>query len=414
MMNPRVKSVGVVAVFAVVVILGTSTSTHTPISSRWNYNEHLFPIFRDQCGTCHNDGGIAPMSLVTYQDAFPWTQSIREEILGLRMPPWQAEDGFGRFRNGHALSAEQMDMILEWSSGGYPQGPRDQAPEPPIVNEEWALGEPNLVGEMGESFLFESGSSETVRFFVLPSPIIDDQIISAVDFQPGARAVIRSASIFFDTSGAARVLDASDPSPGFAETVTSDFPESPPAAVWVPGQVPVSLDNVGHVVSAGTDIVLRVHYKKTWITEGQEFSDQSRVGFYFSDNESDQIDSLLIESPTSTDGSELIFTHEVSASSTLLSLLPEVDIAASELQVTAVKPDGQRIPMLWLREPDSGWLTRFWLQDPVNAPSGTTLETRVVLEPGATYSPTTSILGKAPSSPVRFSLGYVDGQVNAN
>jgi len=413
MKNLRVKSVGV-AIFAVVMILVSSTSTHTPISSRWNYNEHLFPIFRDQCGTCHNDGGIAPMSLVTYQDAFPWTQSIREEILGLRMPPWQAEDGFGRFRNGHALSAEQMDMILEWSSGGYPQGPRDQAPEPPTVNQEWVLGQPSLIGEMSESFLFDGGLSETVRFFVIPAQISDEQMISAIDFQPGARAVIRSASVFLDNSGTARTLDSGDPSPGFAEAADNDFPASPPVAIWVPGQVPVLMETAGHIIPAGADIVLRIHYKKTWITEGQEFSDQSRVGLYFSSDQSEPIDSLLIESPVESDGTELFFTHRVSENSTFLSLLPEVDIEASELQVTAVTPDGQRIPMLWLREPDSGWLTRFWLKDPISAPDGTTLETRVILEPGATYAPSISILGKAPSSPVRFSLGYVNGQISGN
>ena len=62
------------------------------------------------------------MSLLTYREAYPWTQSIREEILGLRMPPWKAEDGFGSFSNGHVLPAHEMDMLLEWSAGGYPPG----------------------------------------------------------------------------------------------------------------------------------------------------------------------------------------------------------------------------------------------------------------------------------------------------
>ena len=60
---------------------------HTPIASRWNFNEHLYPVFKERCGSCHVEGGVAPMSLVDYRSAFPWTQSIREEILGLRMPP---------------------------------------------------------------------------------------------------------------------------------------------------------------------------------------------------------------------------------------------------------------------------------------------------------------------------------------
>ena len=88
----------VALIIGFVVIIGSVPSGHTPIASRWNYNEHLFPIFRDRCGSCHIDGGVGPMSLVNYQEAYPWTQSIREEILGLRMPPWQAEDGFREFQ----------------------------------------------------------------------------------------------------------------------------------------------------------------------------------------------------------------------------------------------------------------------------------------------------------------------------
>ena len=410
-MRGRSMGMGVLALF---MVLGGSSSTHTPISSRWNYNEHLFPVFRDQCGTCHNEGGIAPMSLVTYRDAFPWTQSIREEILGLRMPPWQAEDGFGRFRNGHALSAEQMDMILEWSSGGYPQGPRDQVPEPPLVLREWALGEPGLIGEMSESYLLDGETSETVRYFVLPVQIVDQGMIRAIDFQPGARAVVRSASVFLDTSGMAKALDAEDSEPGFQESGMNNFPSSPPVVVWVPGQPPVLNESAGHPAPEGADIILRIHYKKTWITEGQEFSDQSRVALYFFDDESERIDSLLIESPVNSESSEIIFSYEVPEHAILLSVLPEVDIGASELQVTAVTPEGNKIPILWLREPDSGWLTRFWLQDPINAPMGTTIETRVVLEPGATYTPSVSILGSQSSSPIRLSLGYTAGGSTAN
>ncbi|HIN10389.1 MAG TPA: hypothetical protein EYM63_02100, partial [Acidobacteria bacterium] len=83
------------AATVVTVLLGSSTSGHTAIASRFTYNEHLFSIFERQCGSCHVEGGVAPMSLLTYNEAYPWTQSIREEVLGLRMPPWKAEDGFG-------------------------------------------------------------------------------------------------------------------------------------------------------------------------------------------------------------------------------------------------------------------------------------------------------------------------------
>jgi len=388
---------------------------HTAISSRWNYNEHLFPIFLDQCGSCHNDGGVAPMSLLTYQDAFPWTQSIREEILGLRMPPWQAEDGFGRFQNGHALSAVQMDMILEWSSGGYPQGPRDQVPPVPEIINEWRLGDPSIALEMPEAFTIAAGTSSTIRYFVLPVETTENQFIRAVDFHPGARSIVRSASVFIDSSGSAQMLDDADPGLGFGENPDYAFPAAPPVAVWVPGQAPIVTDDMGFALPSDATIVLRVQYKKTWITEGQEFSDQSSLGLYFSDRDDvAEISSLLVNSPATVSGREVTFTHEVDADIRLLGLLPEVDIGSSEIQVQAVKPDGTRVPMLWLREPDSGWVTRFWFASPVDLVAGSQLEFTAILEPAAEYTPSASLLGSDLTHPIRVSIDYVLGSRTGN
>ena len=396
-----------------IAIVVAMPSSHTPIASRWNYNEHLFPIFRDRCGGCHNDGGIAPMSLVDYQQAYPWTQSIREEVLGLRMPPWQAEDGFGSFRNGHALTVRELDMILEWSSGGYPQGPLDQAPPVPDFATGWSLGEPTVGLELPEPYVLDAGTNETVRYFVLPVDVEDERWITAVDFQPGERSVVRGAALFVDTTGRARTLDDAAAGLGFAQPEGQVFPTTPPAAVWMPGQEPVVNDGIGHRLPEGADVILRIHYKKTWITEGQAFSDRSRVGLYLSDT-ADEIVSMLVASPATVSGREVTFAHEITQDVTLVALFPEVDIETSEMQIEAIRPDGSRVPMLWLREPDAGWPTRFWLEAPVNLPQGSQLEVTAVLDPGAEHSPRSSLLGFDVDAPIRFAVDYVPGSSAAN
>ena len=401
-------------VMGFVVIVGSVPSGHTPIASRWNYNEHLFPIFRDRCGSCHIEGGVGPMSLVNYQEAYPWTQSIREEILGLRMPPWQAEDGFGNFKNGHALAASEMDMILEWSSGGYPQGPRDKTPAAPEVSMDWSLGEPGAVLEMGDPYTLAADTSDLVRYFVLPTVVGEDRWITGVDFQPGARAVVRGAAVFIDTTGVVRLLDEADPDQGFTELDGQDFPTAPPVAVWIPGQAPVVTPGMGYLLPTSADVVLRLYYKKTWITEGQEFSDQSRVGLYFADGTASAIESLLVTSPASVSGRQVTFTHEIAEDVSLLALLPEIDIESSEMKIEAITPDGSRIPMLWLREPDAGWPTRFWFDNPVSLPQGSQLEITTILDPGATRSAKSSLLGGHTSAPIRFAVDYVSGAIAAN
>ena len=398
-----------------IVLTGSSpTETHTPIASRWNYNEHLFPIFRDNCGACHREGGIAPMSLVAYNEAFPWAQSIREEVLGLRMPPWKAEDGFGDFRNGHALSAKEMDMILEWSSGGYPQGPRSMQLEPVTAPADWPLGTPDLELEMPVPFTVDAGTSETVRYFVLPSGSDADRLVNGADIMPGAGAVVRDVAIYVDSSGAARTLDEADAEPGFGEPDGADFPTTGPVALWSPGRASVVLEGTAHPMPTGADVVVRIHYKKTWITEGQEFTDRSRVGLYFAEGDAAAIESMLIASPADDTGQTISFSQAIDGDVQVLAMLPEIEIAAKDVQIVAVTPDGSRVPMLFLREPDTAWPTRYWFDSPLSLPDGTTIEVEAVIHPGADHRPGRSLFGADTAAPIRLMMDYAAGAAVAN
>lgn len=379
MMRRHTSGALVLAAVGVVVLLGGVTRGHTPIASRFTYNEHIFPIFERRCGSCHVEGGIGPMSLLTYREAYPWTQSIREEILGLRMPPWKAEDGFGSFSNGHVLPAHEMDMILEWSAGGYPQGPRNQTPAAPAPATGWSLGEPTVGLPLPESFVFDAGASETVRYFVLPTDLGADRWIRAIDVLPESRAVVRHVSVYVDTTGKARAADAADEGPGFA----SGFQSAEPVAVWWPGQQIEVLDGIGYPLPAGADLVARIFYKKTWITEGQAFTDRTQLGLHLADDAVGAVEQTVVDATALPAGPEMTFRHVFDDETTLLALLPEVAVGSRELQVEGVRPDGSRQPLLLIREPDPAWPTRYWLDDPLDLPAGSELQVTATLEPGA-------------------------------
>ena len=404
------------AAVALVVVSGQveETESHTPIASRWNYNEHLFPIFRDNCGSCHREGGIAPMSLVNYQSAYPWAQSIREEVLGLRMPPWKAEDGFGDFRNGHALPAHEMDMILEWSSGGYPQGPRGLRPDPVADPDAWPLGAPDLELEMPEPFTVDAGTNELVRYFVLPTGTTEERFVTGADVMPGAGAIVRDVAIYIDDTGTARALDAEDEGPGFGEAEGRDFPTGAPLALWSPGRRSVRQEDAARRLPAGADIVARVHYKKTWITEYEEFVDQSRVGLYVGDESRRTVDSMLLSAPLPAGGLTLRFSQRIEQELSALAILPEVAIEARDVRVVAVTPDGTRVPLLFLREPDTAWPTRYWFDAPIDLPAGSTIEVDALLHPGADQAPGRSLFGADPAAPIRLVVDYASGTALAD
>ena len=406
-----------------ILTLSTAVQGHVAISSRWNYDEHLLPIFQARCGACHVTGGLAPFSLVEYTSAKSWAESIREEVLALRMPPWQAEDSFGRFRNGQVLLVNEMDMILEWSSGGSPKSRAEavnsseavisEKEENAAASEEesgWMLGEPDLVLQAPRAFILAPGTSELVRFFVIPSGTDRDLWINGVDFRPGgSRPVVRSVVMYLDGTGRARELDEADEAPGFAPPSAGSFPTTPPIAVWNPAAKRVLFgENSGYRLRKGDDLVLRVHYKKTWLTVGQEFTDQSSVALYLEEDASREIESQVISLPVMSAASELTFQYTLADELTLLALLIESQIQAAQLQIEAVLPNASRQPILLVQRLDPSWPTRFWLDRPAHLPVGTQLDVRFVPDSGASQLHDVVILpGEAADWSMRLMLDYV-------
>ena len=132
--SDRFRLAGVIAApalfLSVMIVAAERGEAHRPMPSAYTYNEDVFPILRDRCGSCHVAGGVAPMSLMTFRDALLWGESIRTELVAGHMPPWTVDDATGRFRNAQALSGRELNVLLTWASGGYPMGDAERMPPP--------------------------------------------------------------------------------------------------------------------------------------------------------------------------------------------------------------------------------------------------------------------------------------------
>ena len=73
------------------------------------------------------------MSLVTYADARPYANAMREEVLARRMPKWHAARGYGQFANDPSLSPFDIALIVSWVDGGALRGDpaKPATPVPP-------------------------------------------------------------------------------------------------------------------------------------------------------------------------------------------------------------------------------------------------------------------------------------------
>src|SRR5262245_13315067 len=92
------------------------------------FTKDVAPIFQAKCEACHRPGSMAPMSLMTYQDARPWARAIRTQVAGRTMPPWHLDKtvGIQHFKNDRSLTDAQIDTIVRWVDAGAVQGdPKD-------------------------------------------------------------------------------------------------------------------------------------------------------------------------------------------------------------------------------------------------------------------------------------------------
>ena len=127
---------------AVGLVLGAAGATQAQTTAAApTFSKDVAPIFQAKCQECHQPNSIAPMSLISYQEARPWARAIKDRVSRKQMPPWHIDQSVGvtRFKNDMSLSEAQIDTIVRWVDGGAAQGdPKDlPAPKPLVTDNEW-------------------------------------------------------------------------------------------------------------------------------------------------------------------------------------------------------------------------------------------------------------------------------------
>jgi len=351
----------IVAALAVCMQRGEA---HKAITSKYTYNDDVFPILRERCSPCHISGGVAPMSLMTYEEAFPWAESIRAELVAAHMPPWNAEDGFGDLKRAHTLPSKDLDIILTWATGGNPRGALDQKLPDVKLRNEWTLGAPDLALQLPSEFTLGADKMEDTHEVTLATGTSEARWVRAVDLLPGTPSIVRSATIF--------VKEPTAPS------TNSPTPERV-LAHWLPGHELEPIDSgTAFRLPAGAQLGVRIHYKKTWQFEGKALTDRSAIGVYFAPvKEARELMMLPIEGtavpPAGAPSQTVSFGRSLGEDVQAVALSPDVVPSNITLQVEAVRPDGVRTPMLRLNT-RADWDRRYWFTRPLALTRGTKIE----------------------------------------
>jgi mono/diheme cytochrome c family protein len=137
------------ALMAPVPVAGQAAAARPQVT----FTRDIAPILQRSCQGCHRPDSVAPMSLITYEDARPYAASIRRRT-AIRwrqgtMPPWYIEKDIGiqHYKNDISLSDDDIATIAAWVDAGAPRGNPSDMPRPLAFADPkgWSIGTPDLV-----------------------------------------------------------------------------------------------------------------------------------------------------------------------------------------------------------------------------------------------------------------------------
>lgn len=264
------KILPLLLVFASVI-----TKAQTPV-----WSTDIAPIFYQNCTSCHHSGGLAPFSLLSYQDALNQAYSISDDVSTKKMPPWPPDPTYRRFAHERLLSLADINKINAWVIAGAPMGDTALAPAKPVYTNTSALGTPDLSLRIPSFTIPSNQTSDLYTCFVIHTNLSQTEFITGIELLPGNPSIVHHVLVYEDTTGQASALDAATPEPGYTSFGGIGINGSPIlVAGWVPGSQPSYLpNNMGIKLYAHADLVLQIHYP----AGSQNKLDSTRINFKLS------------------------------------------------------------------------------------------------------------------------------------
>jgi hypothetical protein len=344
------------------------------------FSHDVAPILYRECAVCHRAGGVAPFSLLTYQDAAKRAGLIAAVTAKHFMPPWLPSAP--RFQHERKLTAAEIALLGHWAAAGAPQGNPALAPKPPQFPEGWQLGKPDFESEMAAPFDVPADGPDLYQCFVLPG-FSADRWVRALDIRPGDTKAVHHALLFQDTTGTARQRDRGH---GYTCFGTPGFLPARGLGGWTPGAVPFQApDGLPELLHGHADLVLQVHYHPS----GKPERDQTRLALYFTSQKPRfrimdvPLGSNAIDIPPGDATYKVTDHFDLPVEVKAYAISPHAHYICKEMWGYAVLPDGTRRVLLHIPDWSFDWQQSYTFAEPVRLPEGTRLEMEYIYDNSA-------------------------------
>jgi mono/diheme cytochrome c family protein len=352
MTNARMKKSLIRGSVAAALLLAGQTALAQSANEEITYAEHVAPIFQEKCQICHQPNSVAPMSLLTYQDAVNFGPLIKFRVENRIMPPWHIDTtvGIQEFKNNRGLSDEQIATVVGWVDSGMAFGDEDDLPpakEFPDPNR-WQLsdefGEPDLIVRSDPYTLAAETQDKWFRP-VVETGLTEARWVRAIEMKPSypdGRKIVHHSLTFLEqdeeglTGIASSAVDVQQGAGLFME--------------WAVGKVgEVFPPDTGKLMLPGSKIRWEVHMHAI----GEEVKDnQLELGIYFYPKDYvpkyrtvlrflDGSDSRNLDIPPG----EIAVTqqfHVLQAPARFENFQPHMHMRGKAMSIEAIYPDGHK------------------------------------------------------------------------
>ena len=328
------------------------------------YWKDVAHIFYDHCATCHRPSEIGSdyLNAMGYSVLInsPFFFSIPIQTDSGLMPPWKADPNYSHFLDERILSQTEKDLIAQWIYDGAQAGDTTLAPDPPVFPSGSQLGVPDLTLTMSEPYTVPGDDSDHYICFVLPTNLLNDQNVTAIEFRPGNATVVHHAFIYITDDSAAVYKDLETPEYGYPSFggagVNADF-----LSLYAPGMIPRFYPpGSGVNFKAGSFLIIQVHYAPISVAE----TDQSQVNLFFTPDSVRKVYAKKIGEGYITNPPFKIFANEVdtfysefpvTTPASLFAIAPHQHLLGKSFKIWVITPDNDSIPLISIPLWDFHW-----------------------------------------------------------
>ena len=338
------------------------------------YADDVAQLVFDNCASCHNPNGIAPFSLMNYQEVTSNSAQIYDAIAQDRMPPWPPNDDYKPFSHSRALEASERTTILDWLSNGMPEGDPANTPAPPVFSNDALLGNGDLEVQI-PTYTSKATSNDDYVCFAIPSNLTQGRTIKAMEVIPGNAPIVHHALVYIDENATYTT-----------DTIGGDCAGPTDAKLvggYTPGASPLVFPNgsglkLGMAMPSGSNIVLAMHYP----AGSNGMQDSTKVIFHFYDEPVSGVREISAE-PILQNWSFTLPPEqvtEVSASYSnipidvsILSIFPHMHLLGDHIRSYGLDSNNDTIRMIDIPHWDFEWQDFYMFKNMVKIPANSTL-----------------------------------------